>query len=137
MDLDWKTIDRWLMGEAWTGSRIADHLNELCDNIGPRWASSTGEWKAVSYLCDQLRIQGLDEAALEEFELHTWEWESARAQVVEIDKDIDLLPFNRCPAWMRASCGAGVFAAATPTPTTTTNPATPPTNSTSGNSRST
>ncbi len=97
MDLDWKTIDRWLMGEAWTGAQIGTHLNELCKQIGPRWASSSGEWKAVSYLCAQLRDQGLDQASLEEFELHTWEGESASARLVETDREIDLLPFNRCP----------------------------------------
>ncbi len=97
MDLDWRKIDRWIMGEAWTGARIAEHLEALCERIGPRWASSAGEFQAVNYLRQQLRASGVENAALEEFQLETWEWNSARAQVVEGGKDIDLLPFNRCP----------------------------------------
>jgi hypothetical protein len=27
--LDWTEIDRWLIGEAWVGSRIDEHLGEL------------------------------------------------------------------------------------------------------------
>jgi len=97
MDLDWRTIDRWLVGEAWTGSRIAGHLSELCENIGPRWASSAGEWRAVNYLRAQLQADGVEDAALEEYPLDTWEWTRAEAQVVEDGSPVDLLPFNRCP----------------------------------------
>ena len=97
MDLDWRKIDRWIMGEAWTGARIAEHLEALCERIGPRWASSAGEFQAVNYLREQLQASGVENAVLEEFQLETWEWKSARAQVVESGKDIDLLPFNRCP----------------------------------------
>ena len=99
MDLDWRSIDRWIMGEAWTGSRIREHLSELCDHIGPRWSSSEGEQKAVEYLRQQLEDTGVEEAALEEFQLDTWEWTRAAAQVVESGQAIDLLPFNRCPTF--------------------------------------
>ena len=60
MGLDWRTIDRWVMGEAWTGARIEAYLDELCENIGPRWSSTDGEWKAVNYLCEQLRAAGVE-----------------------------------------------------------------------------
>ena len=97
MNLDWKSIDRWLMGEAWTGAQIGTHLRVLCDQIGERWSSSKGEWKAVNYLCEQLTEAGVDQAGLEEFELDTWKWSRAEGQVVENGQPIDLLPFNRCP----------------------------------------
>ena len=97
MNLDWKNIDRWLMGEAWTGAQIGAHLRMLCDQIGERWSSSKGEWKAVNYLCKKLTEAGVDQAGLEEFELDTWEWSRAEGQVVENGQPIDLLPFNRCP----------------------------------------
>lgn len=97
MDLDWKSVDRWLMGEAWTGSRVGEHLRVLCDGIGERWSSSEGELKAVEYIRDQLRAEGVDRADLEEYELQTWAWDRAEARVVESGREIDLLPFKRCP----------------------------------------
>lgn len=97
MPLDWHTIDRWLMGEAWTGSRIEAHLTELCDRIGPRWSSSQAEQRAIDYIRAQLAGAGLDQVAAEEFQLESWTLERAEARVVEDGRLIDLLPFNRCP----------------------------------------
>ena len=48
MELNWREIDRWIFGEAWTGSQIRDHVEMLCEQIGPRWASSEGERQAWS-----------------------------------------------------------------------------------------
>ena len=97
MKMDWHEIDRWVMGEAWAGSRIDEHLLELCDNIGPRWASSRAEWEAVSYIRDQMRRDGLKNAVFEEMEIDTWAWERATASVEPGDTTVDVLPFNRCP----------------------------------------
>jgi aminopeptidase YwaD len=97
MHLDWHTIDRWLMGEAWVGSQIETHLAELCDNIGPRWASSAGEWRAVNYIRDHFAAAGLHNAALEEYELATWACDSAAAHAGEEERPIPILPFHRCP----------------------------------------
>lgn len=97
MELNWQEIDRWLMGEAWTGSRIPDHLRQLCETIGPRWASSDGEWAAIQYIREQMRDAGLENAAAEEFQLETWAWRSAEARLLPGDRAMDLLPFNRCP----------------------------------------
>ncbi|MEW6753929.1 MAG: M28 family peptidase [Candidatus Latescibacterota bacterium] len=97
MDLDWHSADRWLMGEAWVGSQVQDHLRVLCDGIGERWSSSEGERRAVEYLAGRLKQAGLAEVGLEEFELDTWAWDRAEARVVEQDRPIQVLPFNRCP----------------------------------------
>ena len=83
MNLDWQSLDRWMMGEAWTGSRIQAHLAELCDRIGPRWSSSDAEWEAIHYLREQMERDGLEQAAVEEFPLDTWAWSRAEARVVE------------------------------------------------------
>ena len=40
MELNWREIDRWIFGEAWTGSQVREHVEVLCEQIGPRWASS-------------------------------------------------------------------------------------------------
>jgi hypothetical protein len=98
MKLDWQTLDRWMMGEAWTGSRIDIHLTELCDRIGPRWSSSKAEWKALHYIHGQMQAAGLDQVAVEEYPLDTWSWHKAEARVVKDGRTIDLLPFNRCPS---------------------------------------
>ena len=38
-----KEVDRWIVGESWINSQIHDHLNKLCNEIGPRWATSKEE----------------------------------------------------------------------------------------------
>jgi len=97
MQLDWKKIDRFLFGEAWTNSQIGERAQVLCEDIGPRWASSASERRAAEYIRDQFKTDGLEEAALEEFELATWGYDSAEAVLVDEKLSIDLLPFNRCP----------------------------------------
>ena len=99
MSLDWRTIDRWLIGEAWTGSHIEAHVAELCANIGPRWSSSEAEQGAVGYIREQMAADGLDKALQEEYDLETWKWTKAEATIVEDGIPIDILPFNRCPAF--------------------------------------
>lgn len=96
MALDWQAIDRWIFGEAWTGSKVGEHVQVLCGEIGPRWASAEGERKAVEYIRGQFAAVGLAGAALEEFTLDTWAYEKAMASVGGFE--IDLLPYNRCPA---------------------------------------
>ncbi|HIL10155.1 MAG TPA: hypothetical protein EYG11_15760, partial [Candidatus Latescibacteria bacterium] len=96
MELDWKAIDRWIFGEAWTGSKVGEHAAVLCEAIGPRWASSEGENKAVEYIREQFVGMGLAGVGLEEFELNTWAHGQAEARVDDVA--IDLLPYNRCPA---------------------------------------
>jgi hypothetical protein len=98
MDSKWQDIDRWLMGEAWTGARIEAYLTELCERIEPRWSSSEAEQHAIDYIRDQLAGAGLDKVAAEEFQLESWAWERAEARVIEDERLIDLLPFNRCPS---------------------------------------
>jgi len=98
MELDWRSLDRWMAGEAWTGSQIDAHLATLCDRIGPRWSSSKAEWEAIAYLQDQMRAAGLEAVTAEEYPLDTWTWRAAEAVVVDCDRAIDLLPFNRCPS---------------------------------------
>lgn len=34
MQLNWREIDRWIFGEAWTGSQINEHVEMLCEQIG-------------------------------------------------------------------------------------------------------
>ena len=95
MKLNWRAIDRWIFGEAWTGSQIGEHTEVLCEQIGPRWASSAGECQAVEYLREQFAQVGLADAALEKFALNTWAYKRAEATVGEMA--MDLLPYNRCP----------------------------------------
>ncbi|MBI4307088.1 MAG: M28 family peptidase [Chloroflexi bacterium] len=98
MILDWNDIDRWLMGEAWVGSRILSHLQELCDRIGPRWASTPEEREAAEYIRGQFEADGLADARLEEFELQTWSYDRATARVQEEDgPSIPILPYLWCP----------------------------------------
>lgn len=101
MELDWRTLDRWLMGEAWTGSRMPQHLVEFCDRIGPRWASSPAEWRTVNYIREQLAQSGLHHSTLEAYTLHTWEYSLAELTLTAEARRVDMLPFLRCPACQR------------------------------------
>ena len=96
MELNWRVIDRWSFGEAWTGAKVVEHAAVLCEEIGPRWASSDREKKAVEYIRGQFVGMGLAGVGLEEFELNTWAHGRAEARVD--DFALDLLPYNRCPA---------------------------------------
>jgi hypothetical protein len=97
MQLNWREIDRFLAGEAWTGSRIGERVQALCEEIGPRWASSQAERRAAEYICGQFAEDGLEAAQLETFTLQTWDYEKAEAVLVGEELKIDLLLFNRCP----------------------------------------
>lgn len=97
MELDWRTIDRWLMGEAWTGSLMPQHLVTLCDHIGPRWASSAAEWRTVNYIREQFAQSGVSVSSLEEYTLHTWDYSRAELHLLEEERPIAILPFLRCP----------------------------------------
>jgi len=99
MNRDWRSIARWLMGEAWTNSYIGPHLTALCDTIGERWSSSDGERRAVAYIRTQFEESGLANATREEYSLDTWSWSNAAAHIVDSEHPIDVLPFNRCPAF--------------------------------------
>lgn len=96
MKPDWKAADRHLIGEAWIGSRVAEHARVLCEQIGPRWSSTEAEATAIEYIREQMGRDGLDRADVETFELHTWSCERAAA-VSGDGRAIDLTPFNRCP----------------------------------------
>ena len=96
---DWPAVDRWLMGEAWTGSRILEHAVQLCDTIGPRWSGSEAEWEAIHFIRDQLAGAGLDDVEVEEFGLDTWSWSKAEARLQPADLALEILPFHRCPSF--------------------------------------
>lgn len=95
MKLDWKAIDRYLVGEAWAGSRVAEHAHVLCEEIGPRWSSSEAEGKAIEYLEAQMKADGLEHAEAEPFELRTWAHDKIEA-VIDDGRPIYFVPFNRC-----------------------------------------
>ncbi len=98
MGLDWTTIDRFVFGEAWTHSFIKSHAEILCERIGPRWATSENELAAATFIREQFIQDGLDNPAFEDFNLPTWSHKQTLGTLVEVNKAIDLLPFNRCPA---------------------------------------
>ncbi|MSS69897.1 MAG: M28 family peptidase [Candidatus Latescibacteria bacterium] len=98
MEIDWYDVDRWVMGEAWVGSRLQEHLVGLCEEIGPRWSGSEGERRAVAYLLTEWAKAGLSDPSEEGFEFDTWAPGRATLQVVgEEEWEIDALPTLWCP----------------------------------------
>jgi len=99
MNLDWNSIDRWLMGEASVGSRIADSIGALCNNIGVRWAGSEQEQAAAQFAAGRLEEYSLAGAAVEEFSLQTAACRSASLRFVgEDDQRLDVRPCLFCPS---------------------------------------
>lgn len=97
MSIDWAGVDRWLTGEAWVNSRIPEHLVELCDRIGPRWASTPEERLAAEYISSQMEANGLSNARLEPFQIDTWSHEPAVARIEGARGELSVLPYLFCP----------------------------------------
>ncbi|HIE99022.1 MAG TPA: hypothetical protein EYG03_13185 [Planctomycetes bacterium] len=99
MSIDWRTTDCWLMGEAYVGSCIADHINVLCDNIGVRWAGTENERAAAEYLAGQFDLLHLQNKSVEQFELHTADCHAGSLKVVTHDAwRLDARPCLFCPS---------------------------------------
>lgn len=97
-ELDWRAIDRFLMGETWAGSRIPEYRDHLCHDIGPRWGGSEADLKTADYIKGQMDANGLNAAHLEEFSLDSWDYSSATATVASTGESLEIKPFLRCPA---------------------------------------
>ncbi|MBI2965057.1 MAG: M28 family peptidase [Chloroflexi bacterium] len=79
--VDWRSADRWLTGESYVGSFIPDYLNMLCRKIGTRWGGSSGERRAASYLRGELDSCGLENPAVERFQIESWESAASNIEV--------------------------------------------------------
>ena len=90
-----KEIDRWIVGESWVNSQIQNHLEKLCNQIGPRWASSIEERITADYLYDKLQEYGLD-TNHDNFDLDTWNLKNSSLKIEDIS--LDVRPFNKCPS---------------------------------------
>ncbi len=95
--LEWRTIDRFLMGEAWAGSRIPEYRDYLCHEIGPRWGGSEADLLTAEYICREMDSNGLTDARREEFSLDSWNFTAASATVVGTGEELEIKPFLRCP----------------------------------------
>ena len=90
-----KEVDRWIVGESWINSQIHDHLNKLCDEIGPRWATSKEERYAGNYLYEKFEEYCID-VEHDNFEIESW---NPRNFTLKINESaLDIKPFNRCPS---------------------------------------
>ena len=83
MKLNWYEIDRFLTGEAWSGSLIRKHTAELADVIGPRWGGSSQDRMAAEYIKNEMKAAGLDLSDIEPFEIDTWSHGSVSVTLLE------------------------------------------------------
>ena len=97
LKLNWHEIDRFLTGEAWSGSLIRKHTTELADVIGPRWGGSSQDRMTAEYISNEMKTAGLDRSEIEPFEIDTWNHGSVSITLPEDnDRIIASLPFLRC-----------------------------------------
>lgn len=95
--LDFRALDKWLIGSAWIDSQIANHLDTFCDAIGVRWAGSPGERAAAEYAQSQLAQLELD-AQIEEYQLQTASVGDSTLRIVGEDRELDHRPCLFCPS---------------------------------------
>ncbi|MBN4059307.1 M28 family peptidase [Dehalococcoides mccartyi] len=94
--MNWHEIDRFLMGEAWAGSLINQHVAELCDVIGPRWGGSPEDLRTAEYIQGQMEQFGLDRAEIEPFTIDTWDHGAVSITLTKTNRVVASLPFLRC-----------------------------------------
>lgn len=87
-------IDAWLMGNAWVGSGLEDVIQVLCGKIGVRWAGTEAEREAADFICQQFESIALSGAAVEPFDLRTWNCQ--RAQLTLGESHPQSLPIRPC-----------------------------------------
>ena len=74
MKLNWHEIDRFLTGEAWSGSLIRKHTTELADVIGPRWGGSSQDRMTAEYISGEMKTAGLDRSDIEPLNRYMESW---------------------------------------------------------------
>ena len=99
MAVEWPSAERWLMGSASVDSLAGNHINMLCDTIGVRWGGSPAERRAAEYIRGQFDEFGLENTAIEDFDVNTWDSASSSISIVgESDRTIDVRASMFCPA---------------------------------------
>ena len=93
--MNWHEIDRFLMGEAWAGSLVRQHVTELCDVIGPRWGGSPEDLQTAEYIRGQMEASGLDRAEIEQFTIDTWDHGAVSITLPDNGRDIAALLSQR------------------------------------------
>ncbi len=96
---EWNNVDRWLMGNAWVGSQIREHVSQLCDVIGVRWAGTPAERLAAEYVAGELETLSLSHSTIESFGLRSWKCGRASIELIEDDgRSLDARPCMFCPS---------------------------------------
>ena len=69
----WSELDKRICGEAWTSRATWENLLYLCDECGHRFMGSPGYKKAADFVADKFEAYGLQNVALEPFDVRGWE----------------------------------------------------------------
>lgn len=94
----WNDIDRRLIGNAWIESSIAEHVIQLCDTIGVRWAGTPSEQRAAEYIAEQFDALSISGTTIESFPLRSWNCEHASLRIVGDDTPrFNVRPCMFCP----------------------------------------
>jgi RHS repeat-associated protein len=76
--MDFRPLERELLGDLWTSDTAWDNLAYLCDECHGRLAGTADERRARDFLLGRLNAYGLDHVAAEPFEMRGWERGEAR-----------------------------------------------------------
>jgi Iap family predicted aminopeptidase len=96
---DLTTLERQLLGDAWTSNAGWDNLVEFCDVIGNRWAASDSEHQGGEWLKARLESYGLQNVRLEPVEFGGWTRGAATLEMTSpIQQSFSVIALPYCPA---------------------------------------
>lgn len=69
--MNWKELDHYLIGEAWTSTEAYANLEKLCE-FGSRFAGSPSGRMARDFILEKFKEYGLSDAHVEPFDFLVW-----------------------------------------------------------------
>ena len=76
-------LERRLLGDIWASPALAESLSYLCDACSGRFAGSQDEQRAGAFLLERFHSNGLENVALESFEMPGWVRGDATLAVID------------------------------------------------------
>jgi aminopeptidase YwaD len=92
------SIDRQIVGDAYTSTETMDNLIVLCDEFGSRFGGTEGERKAAEFFKTKLKEYGLSNVRLEPIEYIGWTRGEAELEIVNpIQKTVPCISLPHSP----------------------------------------
>jgi aminopeptidase YwaD len=88
--MEFKQLDRDILGDLWESSDLWDNLTYLCDACNGRFAGTPDERRAGDFILSRFQKYGLANVAAESFEMRGWQRGEAHLTLLSGDSSIEL-----------------------------------------------